>query len=69
MHEVFARIETDTAALQGQRGIAAGRAASAADTSKPHGYFWTAACMGALAEAHGLRQGIKSRAPIREALA
>jgi len=51
-----------------ERGIEAGRAAVAADGTKADGYFWMAACMGALAEAHGLRQGIKYRGPIREAL-
>src|SRR5262249_11154111 len=34
----------------------------------PEGYFWMAANMGALAESFGLRQGIKYRKPIREAL-
>ena len=35
---------------------------------RPDGHFWMAANMGALADAHGLRQGIRYRAPIREAL-
>lgn len=51
-----------------ERGIEAGRAAVAADGSKAEGHFWVAACMGALAEAHGLRQGIKYRGQIRDAL-
>jgi thioredoxin-like negative regulator of GroEL len=51
-----------------ERGIAAGRAAAAARPSAPDGHFWMAANMGALAEAHGLRQGLKYRTPIREAL-
>ncbi len=32
------------------------------------GHFWLAATMGALADAHGLRQGIRYRAPIKAAL-
>jgi tetratricopeptide (TPR) repeat protein len=51
-----------------ERGIEAGRAAAAARPDAPDGYFWLAASMGALADAHGLRQGIKYRTPIREAL-
>jgi tetratricopeptide (TPR) repeat protein len=51
-----------------ERGIEAGRAAAAARPDAPDGYFWTAASMGALADAHGLRQGIRYRTPIREAL-
>jgi hypothetical protein len=51
-----------------EQGIAAGRLATAARPDAPHGHFWIAANMGALAEAHGLRQGIRYRAPIREAL-
>ena len=53
-------------ALEG--GVAAGRAAKAIDANKPEGHFWLAANMGALAESFGLRQGIKYRGEIREAL-
>jgi tetratricopeptide (TPR) repeat protein len=53
-------------ALEG--GIAAGRTAIALDAKKPEGYFWLAANMGALAESYGLRQGIKYRGQIRDAL-
>ncbi len=49
-------------------GIEAARAAIATHPDRPEGHFWLAANMGALAEAHGLRQGIKYRTPIREAL-
>jgi hypothetical protein len=35
---------------------------------RPEGYFWMAASMGSLAESFGLRQGLKYRTPIREAL-
>ena len=49
-------------------GIAAARAALGIDGSRPEGHFWLAANMGALAESFGLRQGIKYRGPIRDAL-
>ena len=51
-----------------EAGIEAGRTAAAANPGAPDGHFWIAANMGALADAHGLRQGIKYRTPIREAL-
>jgi uncharacterized membrane protein len=51
-----------------ESGIAAGRAAVGASMSKPEGYFWIAANMGALAESFGLRQGLKYRGDIKEAL-
>jgi hypothetical protein len=51
-----------------ERGIEAGRAATTARPDAPDGHFWVAANMGALADAHGLRQGIRYRTPIREAL-
>src|SRR5262249_6582596 len=35
---------------------------------RPEGYFWMAANMGTLAESFGLRQGIKYRKPVKEAL-
>ncbi len=53
-------------ALEG--GIDAGRIALAARPAAAEGHFWMAANMGALAEAHGLRQGIRYRNPIRLAL-
>jgi hypothetical protein len=37
-------------------------------SDRPEGYFWMAANMGALAESFGLRQGLKYRKPIKEAL-
>ena len=49
-------------------GIAAGRAAVAAAPDKPEGHFWIAANMGTLAEAYGLRQGLKYRGKIKEEL-
>jgi tetratricopeptide (TPR) repeat protein len=53
-------------ALEG--GIAAARQAIAIDSRKPDGHFWLAANMGALAESYGLRQGIRYRGAIRDAL-
>lgn len=51
-----------------EAGITAARAAAALRPDAPDGHFWMAANMGALAEAHGLRQGIRYRGQIREAL-
>lgn len=51
-----------------QSGIAAGRAAIAIAPDKPEGHFWVAANMGALAESFGLRQGLKYRGDIKDAL-
>jgi len=54
------------AALEG--GIAAARAAIASSPNRPEGHFWLAANMGALAESFGIRQGIKYRGQIKDAL-
>lgn len=51
-----------------EAGIAAGKTAAAIRPDAAEGHFWMAANMGALADAHGLRQGLKYRTPIREAL-
>jgi hypothetical protein len=51
-----------------QEGIQAGRAAVSAQPKRPEGYFWIAANMGALAESHGLRQGLKYRGDIKQNL-
>jgi len=51
-----------------ERGVAAGRQAAALQPSRPEGHFWMAANMGALAESFGLRQGLKYRGPIKDAL-
>ena len=51
-----------------EAGIQAGRIAAAVAPSRPEGHFWIAANMGALAESHGLRQGIKYRADIKQTL-
>ena len=51
-----------------EAGIAAARTAVAIDAKRPEGHFWIAANMGALAESFGLRQGLKYRGAIRDAL-
>jgi cytochrome c-type biogenesis protein CcmH/NrfG len=51
-----------------ERGVEAGRQASMLEPGRPEGYFWMAASMGQLAESFGMRQGLKYRTPIREAL-
>jgi tetratricopeptide (TPR) repeat protein len=51
-----------------ERGTDAGRRASTIDPSRPEGFFWMAANMGTLAESYGLRQGIKYRGAIKDAL-
>jgi len=51
-----------------EAGIAAGRSAVAIAPNKPEGHFWIAANMGALAESFGMRQGLKYRGDIKEAL-
>lgn len=51
-----------------ESGIAAARQAIGLDANKPDGHFWLAANMGALAESYGLRQGIRYRGQIRDAL-
>ena len=51
-----------------EQGVEAGRRAATLRPREPEGHFWLAANMGALAESFGLRQGIRYRTPIREAL-
>jgi tetratricopeptide (TPR) repeat protein len=51
-----------------EAGITAARAAVAINPNRPEGHFWLAANMGALAESYGLRQGIKYRGQIKDAL-
>ena len=51
-----------------ESGIAAARTAIALNASTPEGHFWLAANMGALAESFGLRQGIRYRGQIKDAL-
>ena len=51
-----------------ESGIAAARTAAAIAPSKPDGHFWIAANMGALAESFGMKQGLKYRGDIKDAL-
>lgn len=51
-----------------EAGMAAARQVIVHAPSRPEGHFWLAANMGALAEAHGLRQGIRYRGAIKSAL-
>jgi tetratricopeptide (TPR) repeat protein len=51
-----------------EAGISAARTAIALNASRPDGHFWLAANMGALAESFGMRQGIKYRGQIKDAL-
>jgi tetratricopeptide (TPR) repeat protein len=51
-----------------ERGVDTGRLASMLEPQRPEGHFWMAADMGALAESFGMRQGLKYRGPIKEAL-
>jgi tetratricopeptide (TPR) repeat protein len=53
---------------QYERGVDAGRRAAAIEPNRPEGYFWMAANMGALAESFGLRQGLRYRGAIKDAL-
>jgi tetratricopeptide (TPR) repeat protein len=49
-------------------GVEAGRRAATMNPDRPEGHFWIAANMGALAESFGLRQGLRYRGAIKEAL-
>lgn len=51
-----------------EAGIAAARSAIALNANRPEGHFWLAANMGALAESFGVRQGIRYRGAIKDAL-
>jgi len=51
-----------------ERGVAAGKQAATLQPQRPEGHFWGAANMGALAESYGLRQGLRYRGQIKEAL-
>jgi tetratricopeptide (TPR) repeat protein len=51
-----------------ERGVEASRQAAALQPRRPEGYFWMAANMGSLAESFGLRQGLKYRGAIKDAL-
>jgi hypothetical protein len=51
-----------------ERGVEAGRTAAKLQPQRPDGHFWMAANMGALAESFGMRQGLRYRGPIKDAL-
>jgi tetratricopeptide (TPR) repeat protein len=51
-----------------ERGVEAGKTATRLQPQRPEGHFWMAASMGALAESFGLRQGLKYRGAIKDAL-
>jgi tetratricopeptide (TPR) repeat protein len=53
---------------QFERGIEAARQATVLQSSRPEGFFWMAANMGAMAESFGLRAGIRYRSPVKKAL-
>ena len=51
-----------------ENGIKASQKAIALQPDRPEGHFWMAANMGELAESFGMRQGLKYRKPIKDAL-
>ena len=51
-----------------ERGVEAARRAAEIAPQRPEGYFWMAANMGALAESFGLRNGLRYRGAVKEAL-
>jgi len=51
-----------------ETGLSAATDAAALNGARPEGHFWLAANMGALAESYGLRQGLKYRTRIKQAL-
>jgi hypothetical protein len=51
-----------------EEGLRAARAATAIRAAQPEGHFWLAATMGALAESHGLRMGLRYRGAIKRSL-
>ena len=60
--------QQDTRRTWLERGVEVARAAAALEPKRPEGHFWMAANMGALAESFGLRQGLRYRGPIKDAL-
>ena len=51
-----------------ERGVAAAERAIVLERTRPEGHFWKAANMGALAESFGIRQGLKYRGAVKDAL-
>jgi tetratricopeptide (TPR) repeat protein len=68
MYWIGPREEKDAGRRTLERGVAAGKQAAAISPDRPEGHFWTAANMGALAESYGMRQGLKYRGAIKDAL-
>ena len=68
MYWIGPREEKEAGRKTLERGIAAGKQAASISPDRPEGHFWTAANMGALAESFGLRQGLKYRGAIKDAL-
>ena len=60
--------EKDAGRRMLERGVSAGKQAAAISPDRPEGHFWMAASMGALAESYGMRQGLKYRGAIKDAL-
>ena len=68
MYWIGPREEKDAGRRTLERGVAAGKQAAAISPDRPEGHFWMAANMGALAESYGMRQGLKYRGAIKDAL-
>jgi hypothetical protein len=51
-----------------EEGVTTARRVATLAPSRPEGHFWAAANMGALAESHGLRAGLRYRSDIRRSL-
>ena len=51
-----------------ERGVDVGRQATTLRPDRPEAHFWMAANMGALAESYGVRQGLRYRGAIKDAL-
>ena len=68
MYWIGPREEKEAGRRTLERGVAAGKQAAAISPDRPEGHFWMAANMGALAESYGMRQGLKYRGAIKDAL-
>ena len=68
MYWIGPREEKEAGRRTLERGVAAGKQAAANSPDRPEGHFWMAANMGALAESYGMRQGLKYRGAIKDAL-
>ena len=61
-------VPPDDRRAQYERGIGAAMRAVEFEPNRPEGHFWMAADMGAMAEAFGLRAGIRYRGPVKREL-